>query len=54
MPHTYLQDVKTIVDNLSTDRGLALEERLIVLAMMKEYVAIVTRKLEDELSTFES
>ena len=49
MPHTYIQDAKKTIDALSTDDGLVLEERLILLAMLTDYIAEVTKRLEDEL-----
>ena len=51
MPNTYLHDVEEIVDALSKDDGLTLEGRLIVLSLVTNYVATVTKKLEDELAT---
>lgn len=50
MPHTYLPDVRKILDDLSTDEGLTLEERLILLAMITDYIAKLTKELEDELA----
>lgn len=50
MPHTYVPDVKAIIDALSKDDGLILEEKLIVLGMIEDHVAAVTKQLEDELA----
>ena len=51
MPHTYLQDAKRIIDSLSTDEGLILEEKLILLDLIKNHLTAVTEELESELST---
>lgn len=50
MPHNYLVDVKKIVDELSEDDGLILEERLILLSMITDYTAEVSKKLENKLA----
>jgi hypothetical protein len=50
MPHTYLPDVKKILDDLSTDDGLTLEGRLILLAMITDYITELTKTLEDGLA----
>jgi hypothetical protein len=50
MPHTYLPDVKKILDDLSTDDGLALEGRLILLALITDYITELANKLEDGLT----
>lgn len=50
MPQTYLQDLKKIIDALSADDAFTLEGRLILLGMMADYMADVTKKLEDELA----
>ena len=51
MPHTYLQEVKEIIAALSKDEGLSLEEKLILLGMVTDYITAVTKQLEDELAT---
>lgn len=51
MPHTYLQDIKKIIDALSADERLILEEKLIVLGMMNNRITRVTTTIEDELAT---
>jgi hypothetical protein len=53
MPHTYLHDVKKIVDALCKDGGLILEEKLILLGMVADHIAAVTNQLEDELAACE-
>lgn len=50
MPNAYIRDIKKIVDALSADYGLCLEEKLVWLALVTDYVETVTRKLEDELA----
>jgi hypothetical protein len=50
MPHTYVQDVRRTVDNLSADNGLIPKERLILLNMMADYIAKVRKGLEKELA----
>lgn len=50
MPHTYLVDVRKIIEGLSTDDGLILEERLVLLRMIAQYIAEVSKKLEDNLA----
>jgi hypothetical protein len=50
MPHTYLVDVQKIIDDLSKDDGLMLEERLVLLSMITDYTAEVSKKLEDKLA----
>ena len=50
MPHTYLQEVKEIIAALSKDEGLSLEEKLILLGMVTDYITAVTKQLEDELA----
>lgn len=51
MPHTYLQDVKEVINELTRDQGLTLEEKLILLGMVTDHVGAVTKQLEDELAT---
>lgn len=48
MPHTYIQDNKKIVDDLCKDDGLILEEKLILLAVIKGHITAVTEQLESE------
>jgi hypothetical protein len=50
MPHSYIPDVKKILDDLSTDVELIFEERLILLAIVADYITRLTMKLEDELA----
>lgn len=50
MPHTYIQDAKGIIDALCRDKGLVLEEKLILLGMVTDFVTEVTKKLEDDLA----
>ena len=51
MPYTYIQDVKKTVDALSRDEGLILEEKLILLGMVSNYIEAVTKRLEEELAS---
>jgi hypothetical protein len=51
MPDTYIQDVKKVVDDLSRDEGLMLEEKLIRLQLVAGYVDTAMNRLEDELAT---
>ena len=53
MPHTYIEDVKRVVGTLCADDGLTLEEKLILLGMVTDYVTRVTKQLEDELDASE-
>lgn len=46
MPHTYIPDVKAIIDALSTDVNLIPEEKLILLRLIAEYVNKITEQLE--------
>lgn len=48
MPHSYLQDLKRTVNALSTDDTLVLEERLILLGLITEYIDEVRKGLEIE------
>jgi hypothetical protein len=50
MPHTYLVDVKKIIDELSKDDESMIEERLVLLSMITDYIAEVSKKLEDRLA----
>ena len=51
MPYTFLDDVKKIIDPLSRDEGLMLEEKLIRLRLVAGYVDAAMNRLEDELAT---
>lgn len=51
MPHTYLQDVKEVINALTGDEGLTLEGKLLLLGMVTDHVAAATKQLEDELAT---
>lgn len=51
MPHTYLEDVKKIINTVSTDEELILEEKLILLGLVTDHLTRVTKTLEDELAT---
>ena len=53
MPHTYLQDVKEVINALTGDKGLTLEGKLILLGMVTDHVAAVTNQLEGELAACE-
>lgn len=50
MPRSYVQDVKKIVDALSRDEGLIPEEKYILLGMVNDHIATVTKRLESELA----
>lgn len=50
MPHTHLEDAKKIINALSTDEGLILEGKLILLGLVTDYAAQTTKKLESELA----
>lgn len=49
MPHTYIDDIKKIIDALCKDEGLILEEKLILLDLIKNHITVVARELESEL-----
>ena len=51
MPYTFLDDVKKIIDPLSRDEGLMLEEKPIRLRLVAGYVDTAMNRLEDELAT---
>ena len=51
MPYTFLDNVKKIIDPLSRDEGLMLEEKLIRLRLVAGYVDAAMNRLEDELAT---
>lgn len=48
MRNPYFLETKQIVDTLSADQGLILEEKLILLELMASYIAKVTKELEGE------
>lgn len=53
MPHTYLQDIKEIIDALSKDKGFILEEKHIRFGLANDYIEAVRKELEDDLATEE-
>jgi hypothetical protein len=52
MPHTYVQVAKEIINALSRDEGLILEEKLILFGMANDHVTGVAKKLEGGLATW--
>lgn len=49
MPHTHLRNVLEAVDVLSRDEDLMLEERIILLDLVEDYICEVRQKLEDKI-----
>ena len=50
MPHSYVQDAMKTVDALSADDTLMLEERLVLLNLINDYIVDLTKRLEDKLA----